>query len=271
MNVNEFLELFVKELELNGELSDYYRLLKVKSSFLFRKAYIEQRLRYIDKFINNKNYVIWDAGCGYATTSIFLSINGYNVEGTTLEYYYDKIQKRLDYWSKYGDLDTFSIRYENLFDNNYKTGTYDAIILQDTLHHLEPISDAMDIFHEVLKDDGKIIISEENGNNIVCNIKHFRERGFNRITEVYDKKLGKKIQFGNENTRSLKNWEKIFSQADFNIDNNLTEYVRLFPPRAFNDTNYYSLIEKEQRIWRRNKLLREFFFFGINFVAIKNL
>ena len=271
MSINEFLELFVRELELNRELSDYYRLLKAKSSFLFRKAYIEQRLRYVDKLINKKGYVIWDAGCGYATTSIFLSINGYKVEGTTLEFYYDKIRKRLDYWSRFGNIDTLSIRYENLFDNSLKPDSFDAIVLQDTLHHLEPISDAVDIFSKALKDDGKIIVSEENGNNIICNIKHFRERGFNRITAVYDEKLGKKIMFGNENTRSLKSWKKIFSKANFTIDNSLTEYIRLFPPGLFNDTDYYNLLEKEQRIWRKNRLLREFFFFGINFTAVRGL
>ena len=269
MSVNEFLELLIKELESNHELCHYYRILDSKSSFLFRKAYLEQRLQFVDKSITKTNNIIWDTGCGYATTSIFLSLNGYNVIGTTLEYYYDKIQTRLDYWSKFGDLSALKIKYENLFDAKYDPGTFDAIILQDTLHHIEPISDAVDILYKALKDDGKIIISEENGNNIVCNIKHFKERGFKRIAEIYDERLNKKIMFGNENTRSLKKWIKIFSDNNFSIDNKNTEYIRLFPPVFFNDKNYAKLINTEQKIWKKNSIVREFLFFGINFLAHK--
>ncbi len=269
MDTNEFLELFIKELGLNSKLRDYYRILDSRSSFLFRKAYLEQRLKYISLNTCNKSTLIWDLGCGYGTTSIFLCLNGYKVTGTTLEFYYDKIRARLDYWSKFGNLDSLDIRYENLYDKEYKTDTYDTIILQDTLHHLEPITDAFKIFNHVLKMDGKIIVCEENGNNIIINIKNFLNRGFKRITEIYDEKLDEKILLGNENTRSLKQWGKLFSSNNFSIDNELTEYIRFLPPGLFKETNYNDIINKEQRIWEKHKLLREFLFFGINFVAHK--
>ena len=60
---------------------------------------------------------IWDCGCGYGTTCIFLALNGIETYGTTLEFYFETVQKRKEYWSRYGDTSLFTCTYENLFDN----------------------------------------------------------------------------------------------------------------------------------------------------------
>ena len=156
MSVEEFLELFIKELEVNTDLREYYRLINNKGRFLWRKAYLEQRLNYVHRHLAPPSGTIWDVGCGYATTAIFLTLNGYKVEGNTLEFYYDKIQNRLDYWSRFGNLDNLTVEYANLFDMPVKENFYDAIIAQDTLHHLEPIRDALQIFSKSLKPAGRI-------------------------------------------------------------------------------------------------------------------
>jgi SAM-dependent methyltransferase len=269
MNVEWFLELLVKELEQNDELKNYYKLIDSKSFFLFRKAYIEQRLNFVFKTTGKGNLEIWDVGCGYATSAILLTLIGHKVRGSTLEFYYDKIQKRLEYWSKYGDLSKLTFKYENIFDIEIATEKYDAILVQDTLHHIEPIHDALRIFHNALKKDGRIISSEENGRNFFCAAKHFKERGFKRIIEIYDEKLNKKLFFGNENTRSFSKWEKIFTDNNFIIDEESVEFIRFFPPFVFKEYNYRNILNAEQRIWRKNCLLREYLFFGINFVARK--
>jgi SAM-dependent methyltransferase len=196
-------------------------------------------------------------------------LNGHQVTGSTLEFYYDKIQNRLDYWNNFGDLSALNIKYENIFDVPIKEKIYDSVIVQDTLHHLEPINEALHIIHKSLKDDGNAIIIEENGNNIINSLKNFRQRGFKRITEIYDEKLKKKILFGNENTRSFKKWKELFKDSEFELEDDKAEYVRLFPPWYFKEDNYIKLQEREQKIWRQNRFLKEYFFFGINFIARK--
>src|SRR5512138_2968313 len=116
MVVEEFLSLFIKELEINSELRTYYRLINHESRFLWRKAYLEQRLHYIQSHVSRPQMNIWDAGCGYATTAIFLVLNGHKVTGNTLEFYFDKIRNRLEYWSRYGNLSGLELLYANLFD-----------------------------------------------------------------------------------------------------------------------------------------------------------
>ena len=269
MGVEEFLELFIKELEINNDLRTYYRLLNNKNRLLWRKAYLEQRLEYVYSHLGSPSGKIWDVGCGYATTSIFLALNGYQVLGNTLEFYYDKIGSRLDYWSRFGNLNELRIEYANLFDMPVAMQQFDAIIAQDTLHHLEPVQEAMDIFRDSLKPGGRLIVTEENGNNIFISLKNFSIRGFNRVDNHYDERLQKNILFGNENARSMQAWNEILKLGGFTMVEKDMEYIRFFPPCCFAPENYIEMIEKERKTGKNLKLLRELLFFGINFTATK--
>ena len=123
----------------------------IPGRLLFRKSYLEQRLRYVHFHLGKPGKKIWDVGCGYGTTAIFATLNGHSVLGSTLEFYYDHIQRRLDYWSKYGDLSGLHIAYENLFDRPVEKQSVDVVLVQDTLHHLEPIYPACRILREVFE------------------------------------------------------------------------------------------------------------------------
>jgi SAM-dependent methyltransferase len=267
MGVEEFLELFIKELEINRDLRGYYRLLDSKNRLLWRKAYLEQRLEYVYSHMVVPSANIWDVGCGYATTAIFLALNGYRVFGNTLEFYYDKIGSRLDYWSQFGNLNGLRIEYANLFDMPIAMQQYDAIIAQDTLHHLEPVQGAMNIFHTSLKPGGRLIVTEENGNNVFISLKNFSIRGFNRVTNYFDERLQKNILFGNENARSMQAWNEILNLGGFTMVEKDMEYIRIFPPCCFTPEHYIEMIEKERKTGKNLKLLREMLFFGINFTA----
>jgi SAM-dependent methyltransferase len=222
-------------------------------------------LQYIQSHLQNKDGLIWDCGCGFGTTAIFLALNGYNIEGNTLEFYFKEIPARLKYWSQFGDVSSFTPTYESSYEKKFNPHSIDYIIVQDTLHHLEPFQGILEIFKQVLKPQGTVIAIEENGNNVVIRTNRYRTRGNNRIIEIYDENLQKKILFGNENIRSYKTWEQEFNKAGFQLNNKM--YIRLFLPFFFNDHNADKLIAKEQKIWRQNTFLREYLFFGLNFTA----
>jgi SAM-dependent methyltransferase len=270
MEVTEFFELFIRELELNKEFQGYYRLLDNPRRMLWRRSYLEQRLRYVNLHLGSPGKKIWDVGCGYGTTSIFAALNGHHVMGSTLEFYYDHIQRRVDYWSKYGDLSGLRIAYENVFDRPVEKESVEVVLVQDTLHHLEPIYPACRILNEALKPGGRLIVSEENGNNPFIRAKNFATRGFKRIDTIYDERLGKNIPFGNENARPLKAWKKILNQTGFTVVDPETRFVRLFPPFAYTKGNYMHMLERENTIGQRDDLVNNFLFFGINFTAVKH-
>jgi len=271
MNIEEFFELFEQELKQNKALTSYHRFTNEASLYNFRKSYLEQRYAYVVKNIPKSHSLIWDVGCGYGTTCFLLASMGHKVIGTTLEYYFEQIDTRLEFWSKYIDISNIDFEYNTIFDTNYPKEYFDYILAIDTLHHIEPFSESVQLFHNALKPKGSIIICEENGNNIINRAKNFKTRGCKRITTMYDPRLQKEILFGNENTRSLKQWQREFSVAPFVLDKDSIEYIRMFLPHYYKGKNTSQIIEQEQALWKKYAFLKEYFFFGLNFTVSKKI
>jgi SAM-dependent methyltransferase len=267
MTVEQFFHLFLEELKGNEGLWSYYKYHTDTKSLAFRKAYFCQRLQYIANHITRKDSMTWDLGCGYGTTAIFLALNGFKIHGTTLEFYFKEIPGRMKYWSQFGDVSGFTFDYEDLFEPSAPRAVFDYIIVQDTLHHLEPIQEALHILHDHLKPEGEMIVIEENGKNIIQSLKLYKQRGNKRIIEFYDERLKKTILLGNENIRSLGDWKVAMNAQALEVVDQSVEYIRAYPPGLFNKYGYQLAIEKEQNLWRKNSLARDYFFFGINFVA----
>jgi SAM-dependent methyltransferase len=269
MNVPEFIELLIAELDINPALRSYYRLLEKPSRRYWRQAYLEQRLQFIDNTLGRQPKNLLDVGCGYGTTAIFACLNGHRVKGTTLEFYFEQLRPRLEYWSQFGDLSKLEIAYENLFDNHGQPAGYDHIIVQDTLHHLEPIADACRILYDRVKPGGSLIVVEENGNHPYIRAKNFAIRGFNRVGEIYDERLGKMIPFGNENARSFRAWKGILTLAGFTVHD--AELVRILPPFCYSAGTYRKRMALEQQYGKHPGPIKNYLFFGFNCEAIKSL
>ncbi|NBC84469.1 MAG: methyltransferase domain-containing protein [Bacteroidetes bacterium] len=271
MNTSEFFDHLIAEIKENEKLRHYYRFLNNPSTsgFYFRKAYYMQRLDYIDKHIVDKNGLIWDLGCGYGTTAIYLALNGFKVYGTTIEYYYDEIQNRLKYWEQFGDLSGLKFEYENIFTQELPKEAYKYVIVQDVLHHIEPINEGLERIARTLEPDGAMVVCEENGNNLINRFKLFLRRGNKRIIKIKDEKTGEYTLLGNENTRSLRKWKKLIHAKNMAIDDASIEYVRVLPPLYYRELNYDYVINKEKELWKKYRLLRDYFYFGINFMAYK--
>ncbi len=278
MTVEQFFELFLEELKTRDKLREYYKFHDDPAKLPFRKAYFTQRLQYVLDEVRGSQFTnfpisqfpsIWDCGCGYATTQIFLALNGIASRGTTLEFYFKEIPSRLEYWSKYGDMSLVKTSYEDVFSTEIKPNTEDVIIVQDTLHHLEPLQNSLAIFHQTLRPGGQLIAIEENGNNLIQRIKLYKQRGNNRIIDYYDEGLGRTVTMGNENIRPYALWRAEFVKAGFEMVEDKLNYVRLFPPRLFQRKQPDAVVKREQELWQRYGLLREYFFFGVNFVARK--
>jgi len=267
MTVDEFFDLFLEELKSNQALWYYYKFLGDPKKLGFRKAYFCQRLQYIIDHIGPVDQRIWDCGCGYGTTALFLAMNGYRVYGSTLEFYFKEIEKRKNYWKQFGDSSLFEAAYEDIYTLDF-TNCFDTIILQDTLHHLEPITEALEIFHRSLRKDGKLLVIEENGANLIQNLKLIKQRGFKKIGKLYDETLKKEVLFGNENIRSLSHWRKLLTDKGFSIDDSSVRNIRFLPSSSF-VRNYENAIRKEEKIAKQFSLLKEYFYFGINFIVTK--
>lgn len=271
MTPEAFFDLFLQELKDQPDMYGYYKFLTDEASFGFRKNYFLQRLRYIaDKTAQlPKDARIWDCGCGYGTTALFLAMNGRAVWGTTLEFYYKFIEARKAFWSQYGDSSLFTCTYENLFDSPPPPASQDCIIVQDTLHHLEPIDEALGILHRSLRPNGLLLAVEENGDNIIQTAKLYKQRGSKRIITQWDEKLQKDILIGNENIRGLAQWRQLLSKAGFQMQDADTEYVRYYFPFAYKGKTAEAVLQQEQQLQKTSRLRKKYLFFGINFTVRK--
>ncbi|MCL2414387.1 MAG: class I SAM-dependent methyltransferase [Bacteroidales bacterium] len=261
MAINDFFDLFLKELQNSPAMMEYY---KFDNRFELRKAYFFQRLQYISDQIKDKNVATWDCGCGYGTTALFLAMNGYRVYGTTLEFYFDEIEKRKEYWKQYGNSDLFSVDYADVFDNKLDDNSFDYIILQDTLHHIEPLHKALDVFHRVVKPDGKLIVVEQNGSDIIGNLKLFIKRGSKRVIKVWDERLQKEYLLGNENVRSWKKWKRECEKAGFVSETTKPEYISFYYQFFLRNRLAEEMITKE-KIFTNKYYPRNYLASGINF------
>lgn len=271
MTENTFFSHFYDELLENKALYPYYKLAEGSiNQQQFRKAYFIERLKFINSNISRAdNISIFDCGCGYGTTALFFAMNNISVRGITLEFYHEVIDSRIKYWSKFGDANLFNCEYQNIFDINLQENSIDYIILQDTLHHLEPPLQSLHIFYKALKKGGKIILIEENGNCIIQNLKLYKQRGNKRVIEFFDEKLNKTILMGNENIRSQKKWMKLFETAGFKAEEDKTKYIRLFPPQFYKSDNLDSVIKREETISKTIPFIKKYGFFGLNMVFYK--
>lgn len=270
MSPERFFELFLEELKERPDMYHYYKFLEDPDTLNFRKNYFLERLRYVTNTVNDPSKTVWDCGCGYGTTCLFLAMNGIASHGTTLEFYNENIDKRYAYWNQFGEAGLFTCSYENLFDQPPPTGQYDQIIIQDTLHHLEPINDALKIFYNSLNDNGRLVIVEENGSNIIQRIKLYKRRGSKRVITIWDDKLKKEILLGNENIRSLAHWSALLANNGFHVPPQSVQYVRYYLPYHYKSGNAGTILEKERQLQQQNSWKREYLFFGLNFIAEKS-
>lgn len=269
MELDHFFQLLEAELLDNKDIAKYHRFVNDPYLYNFRKSYLYQRYQFLLDSIKKPNSTILDLGCGYGTTAILLTLLGHKVHGITLEYYFDEIEPRLAYWSQFGDCSSLTFEYADLFDFKGKSDQYDYVLALDTLHHIEPITEGLNILYQLLNKGGKIIVCEENGHNWIAYLKHIRERGFKRISSYYDERLQKTITFGNENTRSFHGWIKVFSKTSFEFNKESLNYIRFYFPKIHNKKPYIYIVEKENRLWKKSFFLREFCFFGFNFTMQK--
>lgn len=270
MTTEDFFSHFYEELLHHSALHHYYKFTTgTPAQQAFRKAYFIQRLDYIAQHIDFNNApTIYDIGCGYGTTCLFFAMNGVKSHGSTLEFYINEIEKRKNYWQQFGDTTLFTYEYADLFDQKIAENSVDYIILQDTLHHIEPIDKALKIFYKMLKPTGKIILIEENGGCLIQRFKLFLQRGNKRIIEYYDERLQKQITMGNENIRTLQQWNRTLEAANFRILPENVQYIRYFLPFKYKNCAIETIITKE-KARSSCHFLRQNCFFGINMVIEK--
>ena len=102
-------------------------------------------------------------------------------------------------------------------------------------------------------------------------MKLIKQRGFKKVKTIYDEILEKDILIGDENIRSLSAWDALLFKNNMSLNHDSLNYIRFFYPIAYKDKPIEEVFRIEQRIQNKSSMLKKWFFFGLNFVAQKNV
>lgn len=211
ISAEDFFEDLLNDIETFDSLKEYYGFMNGSRSL---RVYRERFITRMNYCLMNLEGKVLDVGCGFGTTMIFLALNGFSVSGITLEFYHPVLLERLDkYKSRFtGDV---SFKHSDFFEEDLSG--FDCILLQDTLHHLEPMGSVASKISQFCAQGRLVVCLEENGGSLLKNARLFLKRGSEKIIKFTDSHTGKTILLGNENVRSLKRWRCIFEQVGLEL------------------------------------------------------
>ena len=100
---------------------------------------------------------VLDVGCGNGHISMYLGRIGYQVVGV------DVSEDTIEEAQKLNHLDNVSFSVVDAENIQLPVGEYDAIICSEVLEHLDRPSTLLEVLHQALKDNGKLIVTVPNG------------------------------------------------------------------------------------------------------------
>ena len=145
-----------------------------------------------------------DFGGGFGMDSIFLASLGYRVTFYEVSTHHIAIAKFIaqKYAAQAGPLD---IQFVCVRKDPPPTG-FDAVLLDEVAHHIEPVTDAFDTAARMLKPGGSLFLLEPNFLSLPVQLYFFRVRGFKVVGLQWDIETGEVRPLGREHIRLASDW-----------------------------------------------------------------
>ena len=169
---------------------------------------------------SKKKLSILDVGSGCGSESLSFASFGHDVHGIDIKA--DRVKTAIER-SKLFNFKSPTFEVKSIFNI---TDKYDIIWMNQAFHHIEPREQLCEHLRSLLNKDGKIVIAESNGSNILIQAQLFKVRGFNTIT-YFEDELGNKLPYGNERVISCMGLKRIMRRYDFRSLTN--RFYRVFP------------------------------------------
>lgn len=185
----------------------------------YDKMIMNTRLEEIINFISKGNKPkILDVGCGVGNESLLFSHLGANVLGIDIDK--EKLACALERAEVHdnvlsGRQGECMFECVNLLDLGLENH-FDAVWMQESLHHLEPRHEIVDKIPRLIKERGLIVISETNAFNPFVQIVLIKKRGLRFVVEFEDQ-AGNSVAFGNERILTPGHLRRILKEVDLNV------------------------------------------------------
>jgi 2-polyprenyl-3-methyl-5-hydroxy-6-metoxy-1,4-benzoquinol methylase len=211
-------------------LRRYYRgmLAPAGSAALrFRALFFAMRLQPVLTYIQRAPEPphILDLGCGYGLESTLLSQAGARVWAI------DTASEKIAEARRQQSGKSLDLRYDtaSLFDFHPDV-QFDAVYSSATLHHIEPVGQAIQVIADLLKPGGWFFLSDENGYSPVQQLAVQRRIGWTspRYVTRTDPTTGLTQPYGHENIRAPFQWSGHMRRAG--LQPRFIKYCRQLPP-----------------------------------------
>lgn len=225
----------------------YYDSLRNKARRYLYKNLYQNRLRYITNLLLSlRSPLILDAGCGLGSESILFSSLGAKVVSVDLNEERLKVAEKRKLFYK----DLVKGRVEFIFGDVFeiiKMRKFDIVWMNESISHIHPAEEFLQIAHHQLNSGGRVIISETNGGNPYILLKRFMETGSWswRSRFVKDPKRGSEVGYAVERLFTFKQITNILMQAGYFIGHvELTHFIPIFLIRNYKIFETINRLEK---------------------------
>ncbi|MCB9455385.1 MAG: class I SAM-dependent methyltransferase [Anaerolineaceae bacterium] len=221
-------------------VNTYYRSLFTTTSdrnLNFKALFFAMRLQPVLTYIaafqqtHNRPPQILDIGCGFGLESILLVHSGAQVHG--LDGSDAKIagaeKLRAAYEAAFANQLKLTYQVSNLFQFHPER-QFDAVYSSATLHHIEPISEAILTIADFLAPGGTFFLSDENGYSPAQQVAVQKRIGWTSSRKYWqtNHETGEKFLYGNENIRAPFQWIRHVRKAGMHPET--IKYCRFLPP-----------------------------------------
>lgn len=206
---------------------------KLNFKALFFAMRLQPILTYIAVFqqTHNRPPQILDVGCGFGLESALLAYSGAQVQG--IDGSETKIEgaKKLQvaYEKTYARQLNLIYQVSNLFQFR-PDQQFDVVYSSATLHHIEPISEAVQALADFITPGGMFFLSDENGYSPLQQVAVQHRIGWAKPRKYWrtDPETGEKFLYGNENIRAAFQWIRHIRKAGMQPET--IKYCRFLPP-----------------------------------------
>jgi SAM-dependent methyltransferase len=214
-------------------LRDASKVSQIRFRALFFAMRIQPVLTFVREFVSTNGHppLILDLGSGIGLESLLLSLAGASVHG--VDGWLPMVEQAQARQSRYEERFELNLdlhyTYENIFKFNPGV-TYDAVYSSATLHHIEPIDEAIQRITDLIEPGGLFFLSDENGYSPIQQLAVQKKIGWIKPRKYLrtDPDTGEKFLYGNENIRFPVRWRILIRQAG--LEPRSIKYCRFIPP-----------------------------------------
>jgi SAM-dependent methyltransferase len=219
-------------------LKQYYSGYNANTAWVrFRALFFAMRLQpvlsYIEQFQQENRHPpgILDLGCGFGMETILLGLYGAQVHGVDASPEKIELAGKIKQNIEGKQRTSLDVNFEvaNLF-RFAPSQAYDAVYSSATLHHIEPVSDAIQRIASLIAPNGYFFLSDENGYSPVQQFVVQKSIGFAKPRKYLriDSETGEPFWYGNENIRPPFLWATHMRKARLTPIS--IKYCRFLPP-----------------------------------------